>query len=321
MLGKKLLRKRATLQDIYRLYQVIIRVPKILDVLNDLECVIIKSSICDPIRDALTVSFTYFVCSEWNLIPIFPFFQELHNFKKMVESIIDVDAIERGEFLVKASFDENLTGLKETMDTFESKMAKLRTKASEDLGIDGVKLEYVSHLGWHFRVTMKDETALRNSKKYKTIDALKGGVRFTNDALEKLNSEFLEAKEGYEEQQQEIVTEVIATAVGYLGSFTRLNNSIAELDCLLSFAVAAASAPTPYVKPKMSDESPRVLNLQGMRHPCLELQEDIEFIANDVAFKEDETNMYIITGIFFGKVFLFEIFNGIFNPCRSKYGR
>lgn len=217
----------------------------------------------------------------------------------MVESIIDVDAIERGEFLVKASFDENLTGLKETMDTFESKMAKLRTKASEDLGIDGVKLEYVSHLGWHFRVTLKDETALRNSKKYKTIDALKGGVRFNNDALEKLNSEFLEAKEGYEEQQQEIVTEVIATAVGYLGSFTRLNNSIAELDCLLSFAVAAASAPAPYVKPKMSDESPRVLNLQGMRHPCLELQEDIEFIANNVAFKEDETNMYIITGNFF----------------------
>lgn len=217
----------------------------------------------------------------------------------MVESIIDVDAIERGEFLVKASFDENLTGLKETMDTFESKMAKLRTKASEDLGIDGVKLEYVSHLGWHFRVTLKDETGLRNNKKYRTIDALKGGVRFTNDALENLNSEFLEAKEGYEEQQEEIVKEVIATAVGYLGSFTRLNNSIAELDCLLSFAVAAASAPTPYVKPKMSDESPRVLNLQGMRHPCLELQEDIEFIANDVAFKEDDTNMYIITGIFF----------------------
>lgn len=58
MLGKKLLRKRATLQDIYRLYQVIIRVPKILDVLNDLECVTINSSICDPIRDALAVSFS-----------------------------------------------------------------------------------------------------------------------------------------------------------------------------------------------------------------------------------------------------------------------
>lgn len=60
MLGKKLLRKRATLQDIYRLYQVIIRVPKILDVLNDLECVTIKNAICDPIRDALTVSFSCF---------------------------------------------------------------------------------------------------------------------------------------------------------------------------------------------------------------------------------------------------------------------
>lgn len=56
MLGKKLLRKRATLQDIYRLYQVVIRVPKILAVLKDLDCVTINNALCDPILDALTVS-------------------------------------------------------------------------------------------------------------------------------------------------------------------------------------------------------------------------------------------------------------------------
>lgn len=238
--------------------------------------------------------------------------QELKGFKAMVESIIDVDSIEKGEYLVNPSFDEQLQELKATMDGFESKMEKIHSKAISELGIDGVKLEYVSHLGYHFRVTLKDESGLRNNKKYKTIDALKGGVRFTNDALEKLNQDFLQAKEGYEEQQETIVAEVIKTALGYLNSFTRLNSSIAELDCLLSFAIAAVSAPTPYVKPKMSDESPRILNLTGMRHPCLELQEDIQFIANDVAFKEEETNMYIITGTFNGKstiIPLFEISN------------
>lgn len=217
------------------------------------------------------------------------------NFKEMVEQIIDVESIERGEFLVRPSFDPQLQELKNTMDEFETKMGKIHSKAMNDLS-DGVKLEYVSHLGYHFRLTLKDEGVLRNNKKYRTLDALKGGVRFTNDALENLNQDFLQAKTGYEEQQESIVDEVIKVALGYLGSFTRLNNTIAELDCLLSFAIAAVSAPTPYIKPKMSDQSPRTLNLTGMRHPCLELQEDIQFIANDVDFKEEETNMYIITG-------------------------
>lgn len=218
------------------------------------------------------------------------------NYKQMVEQIIDVEAIEKGEFLVRPSFDEQLQELKDTMDKFESNMAKLHSKTIDDLGNESVKLEYVSHIGYHFRLTLKDESCLRGNKKYRQIDTVKGGVRFTNDALESLNNEFLESKEQYEEQQQSIVEEVIGVALGYLGSFTRLNSHLAELDCLLGFAVAAVSAPIPYVKPKMSDKSPRTLNLKGMRHPCLELQEDITFIANDVAFKEDETNMYIITG-------------------------
>lgn len=222
--------------------------------------------------------------------------QELANYKQMVEQIIDVEAIEKGEYLVRPSFDEGLQALKTTMDEFETKMKKVHTKAISDLGCDSVKLEYVSHLGYHFRVTLKDEGCLRGNKKYRNIDALKGGVRFTTDALEHLNEEFIDAKNQYEMQQQTIVEEIITVAVGYLGTFTRLNSQIAELDCLLSFAIAAVSAPTPYVKPKMSDQSPRILDLKGMRHPCLELQEDVTFIANDVAFKDNDTNMYIITG-------------------------
>lgn len=63
MLSKKLLRKRATLQDIYRLYQVVIRVPKIVAVLQDLECVTINNALCSPINDALAVS----ICLEINI--------------------------------------------------------------------------------------------------------------------------------------------------------------------------------------------------------------------------------------------------------------
>lgn len=73
--------------------------------------------------------------------------------------------------------------------------------------------------------------------------------------------------------------------VGYLGPLTALNNELAQLDCLLSFAVAAVSAPIPYVRPEMFAEGSGHLQLLDLRHPCLELQEDVNFIANDVNFK------------------------------------
>lgn len=55
MLGKRLLRKRATLQDIFRLYQVVHRTPKILATLKDLECATINNVLCEPLEDVLTV--------------------------------------------------------------------------------------------------------------------------------------------------------------------------------------------------------------------------------------------------------------------------
>lgn len=56
MLGKKLMRKRATLQDIYRLYQIVNRVPKIVALLEDLECVTVNNVILNPMKDVLCVS-------------------------------------------------------------------------------------------------------------------------------------------------------------------------------------------------------------------------------------------------------------------------
>lgn len=56
MLAKKLLRKKASLQDIYRLYQVVIRVPKILALLSELENSTIENVLFKPIKDNVAVS-------------------------------------------------------------------------------------------------------------------------------------------------------------------------------------------------------------------------------------------------------------------------
>ncbi|KAM7353840.1 DNA mismatch repair protein spel1 [Cochliomyia hominivorax] len=278
MLTKKLLRKKANLQDIFRIYQVMLRTPKIVNVLLSLENATVTSVLCDPLKSYL---------------------EDLLGLKQMVEQVMDFDAIETGEYLVKASFDAELLEMKERMSKLLSKMEKLQEKAASELDLDknqNIKLLNASHIGYHLRITLRDDAVLRKNKKFQIIDVVKGGIRFTTEKLSEINDEFCSLRSRYEEQQKNIVEEIIKVAVGYAAPLTSLNNEFAQLDCLVSFAMAAQAAPTPYVRPKILPEGSGELVLKDVRHPCLELQEHVTFIANSVEFKKDKCNMFIITG-------------------------
>uniref|UniRef100_A0A182VSS0 DNA mismatch repair proteins mutS family domain-containing protein n=1 Tax=Anopheles minimus TaxID=112268 RepID=A0A182VSS0_9DIPT len=277
---KRLLRRKASLQDIFRLYQVILRVPRMLSQLDvhNTGNVAVLNNIYNPIKDSLA---------------------DLKLFKAMVEQIIDLESVEQGEYLVKADFDSQLQEQKQEMDEVHSKMKRHLSAVAKDIGLEAgssIKLECVSQHGFHFRITLKDETLIRKNNSYRILDAIKGGVRFTTTKLQDYSESFASLKSAYEEQQQTIISEVIRVAIGYIEPWTMLNTQIAQLDCLVSFAISATTAPTPYVRPKMKKDGPSVLKLTQIRHPCLELQKDVNFIANDAMFDAKDASMYIITG-------------------------
>ena len=56
------------------------------------------------------------------------------------------------------------------------------------------------------------------------------------------------------------------------------------------------NAPTPYVKPTMQERGQGDTILLEARHPCLEVQDDVTFIPNDVSLKRGESEFLIITG-------------------------
>ena len=58
----------------------------------------------------------------------------------------------------------------------------------------------------------QEEKALRNNKRYHTIDTKNNGVRFHNTAVRQLNEEYRQVKEEYNEQQKSVVAEVISVA-------------------------------------------------------------------------------------------------------------
>ncbi|KNC79697.1 hypothetical protein SARC_07908, partial [Sphaeroforma arctica JP610] len=61
-------------------------------------------------------------------------------------------------------------------------------------------------------------------------------------------------------------------------------------------AVVCSNAPVPYVRPVIHELGTGKIVLNGTRHPCLEIQDDVSFISNDVKLNKGESSFTIITG-------------------------
>ncbi|XP_063233573.1 DNA mismatch repair protein Msh2 [Bacillus rossius redtenbacheri] len=279
-LARRLLRGKASMQDLYRIYQAVKRLPALVEAVGA------------PGQDATLRA----VCAE----PLRDLLRDMAKFQDMVESTLDLELVDRGEFLVKASFDEDLQEMRSNMDSLEERIRQQHVRVAAELAMEPgktLKLESSSQLGYFLRVTLKEERAIRGNKAFQTIDTNKSGVRFRTPALSELNAEYLSVRARYAEQQKAIVSEITTIAAGYVGTLQQLNGTLAQLDVLTSFAEAAASAPKPYVRPELvEDGAPRVMSFKQLRHPCLEVQEGVSFIANDVHFQEGERVFSVITG-------------------------
>ena len=87
---------------------------------------------------------------------------------------------------------------------------------------------------------------------------------------------------------------------GYVEVIQSLAQVLAVLDCTHALASAAVSAPVPYVRPRLLARGSGVLKLEGMRHPCLEMQDEVSFIPNDCSFGSGKwRDFYLFIFVYF----------------------
>ena len=87
--------------------------------------------------------------------------------------------------------------------------------------------------------------------------------------------------------------EILSLVLSYENVFGSLAGTLAHLDVIATLATSAML--NSYVKPKLHPfGTDRKIKLEESRHPLLEVQDDINFISNDVSM--DENRFVVITG-------------------------
>lgn len=278
-------KRRAGLQQIVKLYQSSIRLPYIRSALQQYEgqfSSLIKERYLDPL-ESLTDD------------------DHLNKFIALVETSVDLDQLENGEYMISSSYDTGLSALKNEQDSLERQIHCLHKQTASDLDLPvdkALKLDKGTQFGHVFRITKKEEPKIRKklTTQFIVLETRKDGVKFTNTKLKKLGDQYQKVLEEYKNCQKELVNRVIQTAVTFSEIFKSLATMLSELDVLLSFADLASSCPTPYTRPDINPPDVGDIILEGSRHPCVEAQDWVNFIPNDCKLIRGKSWFQIITG-------------------------
>ena len=292
-LAKKFQRKKATLEDVVRMYQVAIRLPAFIGTFEG----VMDEKQKDPLDEAYTTKLRQANLSFSKLV-------------EMVETTVDLAALDNHEFIIKSDWDETLKIVRKKIEKLKKDMEAEHRRVADDLSQDWEKKLFLENHrvhGWCLRLTRTEAACIRAKKQYPEISTQKNGVYFTTSGLSDMRRNFDSLSETYNRTQSTLVSEVCGVAASYVPVVEKLAAVIAHLDVIVSLAHVSIHAPTPYTRPKLypraSDCEAQSLhdaqtNLIEGRHPCLEMQDGVTFITNDVSLAPgpEGPSFLIITG-------------------------
>ncbi len=124
----------------------------------------------------------------------------------------------------------------------------------------------------------------------------KTGLHFTTPALKKISDRTKQLQAQYSQLQAVVVEKAVEAARSYIPLIEAVSGLVAELDVYSSFAASAALAPVEYVRPVIRPLGSGLLKLVKARHPCVELMDNVDYIANNCILDRERANFQLITG-------------------------
>ncbi|OQV24341.1 DNA mismatch repair protein Msh2 [Hypsibius exemplaris] len=311
---RKLEKRRIGLQDLYRIYQAIQKIPTL-----------VKAILAETEDVAPRV---VQLINERFITPLDRSCGDFTDYQLLIKETVE-PTNRPGEFRINPALVPILQETDGQITELEAQMKEDWEKTYTEVNMTDktLKLESDSRLGYLYRVTRKDEKLLRKTTlKLITVDTKTSGYRFRTEELDSLNEDYLRLTAKYTAAQEKVIVQLVETASTYAVPLKSFNKVLAPLDVIVGLASAAFNSTVPYVRPTILPQDNGIIELVECRHPYIETFMERNFIPNSVRFKQDEATFHIVTGPNMGgkstyirqvalNVVMAQI--GSFVPCKS----
>lgn len=168
----------------------------------------------------------------------------------------------------------------------------IQTREQQATQISSLKIGFNNVFGYYLEVTNthKDKVPENWIRK----QTLTNAERYITPELKEYESKILGAEEKLNQIQEVLWTELMQEALEYIEPIQRNAHTIAEIDCLLSFAIIAIQ--NDYTKPSVNDSL--IIDIKGGRHPVIEKQLPVgeAYVPNDIYLNNSEQQLIMLTG-------------------------
>jgi DNA mismatch repair protein MutS len=171
-------------------------------------------------------------------------------------------------------------------------LLNIQQREAERTGITSLKVSFNNVFGYYIEV--RNTHKHRVPKEWIRKQTLTEAERYITEELKQYEEKILGAEEKILALEQQLYQELVASLVDYVTSIQLNASLVAQLDCLLSFALLALK--NRYCKPVVNDSD--VIDIKKGRHPVIERQlpPGETYVSNDVVIGTEEQQIMIITG-------------------------
>ncbi len=171
-------------------------------------------------------------------------------------------------------------------------LLQIQQREAEATGIQSLKIGFNNVFGYYMEVrnTYKDMVPQDWIRKQTLTQA----ERYITQELKEYEEKILGAEEKILSLEMRLFNELVMAAADYIPQIQQNAAVIGQMDCLLSFAIAAKEYR--YNRPVV-DES-LVIDIKQGRHPVIERQMPVgeEYVANDLYLDSEKQQIIILTG-------------------------
>ncbi len=212
---------------------------------------------------------------------------------KISETLEDEPAIQIGKGnIIRNGVHNELDELRSIATSGKDFLEKLQNDEAEKTGIPSLKVAFNNVFGYYIEVrnTHKDKVPQEWIRKQTLVNA----ERYITEELKVYESKILGAEERIAAIESKIFQELIVEMSDFIVPIQKNAQLIAQLDCLLSFALVAER--NQYNEPIINNS--HTIRIKKGRHPVIEhqLKAGESYISNDVYLDNSHQQIMMITG-------------------------